>query len=82
MCEGRTALNFGEAKGAGFDRVLILPTENYTKFLSGNAVAFGKDKTDKSRNTLYVGITRGRYSVAFLHDGDDVIEGAQVWNNS
>jgi len=80
LCEGRVALNFGEAKGAGFNRVLILPIAKYTKFLSGDHTAFGKDDTDGSRNKLYVGITRGRYSVAFLHDGNSLIDGAQIWN--
>jgi DNA helicase II / ATP-dependent DNA helicase PcrA len=80
LCEGRVALNFGEAKGAGFNRVLILPTAKHAKFLSGDESAFGKDDTDGSRNKLYVGITRGRYSVAFVHEGESVIEGTQLWN--
>ncbi len=36
VCEGFSAQNFGEAKGLGFDRVLILPTENYSRFLQGD----------------------------------------------
>jgi DNA helicase-2/ATP-dependent DNA helicase PcrA len=80
LCEGRVTFNFGEAKGVGFDRVLILPTGKHAKFLSGDTTAFVDDDTDVSRNKLYVGITRGRYSVAFLHEGGSVIAGAQVWH--
>jgi len=32
LCEKRTAYNFGEAKGMGFDRVLICATEKHRKF--------------------------------------------------
>jgi DNA helicase-2/ATP-dependent DNA helicase PcrA len=80
LCEGRTAYNFGESKGLGFERVLILPTGKHARFLSGDQAAFGNDDTDGARNKLYVGITRARYSVAFPHDGGNVINGAQVWD--
>lgn len=80
LCEGRVALNFGEAKGAGFNRVLILPTAKHAKFLAGDDAAFNEDETDATRNKLYVGITRGRYSVAFLHRAGSLIEGVQLWN--
>lgn len=82
LCEGRAALNFGESKGAGFNRVLILPTASQAKFLSGSLTAFSEDDTDETRNKLYVGITRGRYSVAFLHEREHVIEGVQMWDPS
>jgi DNA helicase II / ATP-dependent DNA helicase PcrA len=79
-CTGRAALNFGEAKGLGFDRVLIIPTDKHAKFLGGDTTAFTHEKTDDARNKLYVGLTRARYSVGFVHKGGTVINGAQVWN--
>lgn len=80
LCEGRTVYNFGESKGLGFDRVLIIPPDRHAKFLCGDTAAFDDENTDDSRNKLYVGITRARYSVAFWHEGGSVINGAQVWN--
>lgn len=80
LCEGQTAYNFGESKGMSFERVLIIPPDRHAKFLRGDTAAFDDARTDDSRNKLYVGITRARYSLAFLHDGGTVIEGAQVWS--
>jgi len=80
LCEGRTVYNFGESKGLGFERVLIIPPDRHAKFLCGDTTAFDDANTDDSRNKLYVGITRARYSVAFSHEGGSVITGAQVWN--
>ncbi len=80
LCEGRTVYNFGESKGLGFERVLIIPPDRHAKFLSGSTNAFDDASTDDSRNKLYVGITRARYSVAFSHGGGSVISGAQIWN--
>jgi len=80
FCDGQTVYNFGESKGLGFERVLILPTDKHSKFLSGDSSAFLDEVTDDSRNRLYVGVTRARYSVAFKHEGGSVIHGAQVWN--
>lgn len=57
---------FGSCKGLGFDRVLVILPEKHLKFLGGNAKAFDMDKTEESRNKLYVAITRARYSLAFL----------------
>lgn len=57
---------FGSCKGLGFDRVLIIPPEKHRKFLGGDANIFKTDKTEESRNKLYVAITRARYSLAFL----------------
>lgn len=80
ICQGRLAYNFGEAKGVGFDRVLILPTKKQAKFLSGDSNAFGKDDTDETRNKLYVAITRARYSVSFLLDcASPLLSGIEVW---
>ncbi len=59
---------FGTCKGLGFDRVLVIMTNKHLKFINGNANIFEKDKTESSRNKLYVAITRARYSLAFLVD--------------
>jgi DNA helicase II / ATP-dependent DNA helicase PcrA len=82
LCDERTAYNFGESKGLGFDRVLIVPPARHSKFLCGSTSAFDDASTDDSRNKLYVGITRARYSVAFMHQGGSVVAGAKVWNPS
>ena len=80
LCENRVAFNFGEAKGMGFDRVLVLPTERYRRFLRGQGDAFDDDSNDDVRNKLYVAITRARYSVAFLVDSaDPVLPGIHLW---
>ena len=58
---GYHALNFGAAKGATFDRVLIFPTAKIKKYLES------KDHQhieDKSR--FYVAVTRAKHSVAFV----------------
>ena len=60
--------SFGSCKGLGFDRVLVIAPEKHLKFLSGDHTAFDNDKTEESRNKLYVAITRARYSLAFVVD--------------
>jgi len=80
LCDGRTAYTFGESKGMGFERVLIIPTKSQARFLCGDTTAFDKAKTDEAQNKLYVAITRAKYSVAFCHKGDTVVTGAQVWD--
>lgn len=79
LCEGRIAYTFGESKGMSFERVLIIPPDKHAKFLCGDTLVFNNAKTDESRNKLYVGITRARYSVAFWHEAGSVITGAKVW---
>lgn len=58
------SMNFGEAKGRGFDHVVILPTEPMRSWLS--------DPTTKlkpqSRAKFYVALTRGRHGVAVAMD--------------
>lgn len=63
---GYPATNFGIAKGRTFDRVLILPHGPIKKYLSSD------DLTDISGSLekFYVALTRARYSVALLHDGE------------
>lgn len=67
-CEslGQNALNFGNAKGLEFERVLIVPTNPIRQWLaSGNLGA-----VEKSLAKFYVAITRAKQSVAFVHDGE------------
>lgn len=72
---------FGSCKGLGFDRVLIIPSDKYLKFIAGDLKVFESDKTGESRNKLYVAITRARYSLAFLIE-DNWIKNLPypVWN--
>ncbi len=79
LCSRHQAFNFGESKGLGFDNVLIFPTVKYKNFLSGKKAVFEKDKTEKAKNNLYVAATRARYSVAFVYDGSEAIEGIKQW---
>ncbi len=79
LCKGRTAYNFGKAKGLGFERVLILPTENHKNFIAGDNTAFSSGASDDARNKFYVAVTRARYSVAFLYDGDVNVGGVSIW---
>lgn len=58
---GYPAVNFGAAKGATYDRVLIFPTKPILKYLKSR---LPDDAGSKDR--LYVAITRARFSVAFV----------------
>lgn len=64
-CDGYEAMNFGESKGLSFDRVLIYPNKPIRDFLEKNDTR----KIKNARAKLYVGVTRARYSVAFVLDG-------------
>jgi len=79
VCKGRSSFNFGEAKGLGFDRVLIISTEKHRNFISGDFAVFNDDKTEKARNTFYVAITRARYSIAFVYDGMETCSKVEQW---
>jgi len=63
---GLSCHTFGSSKGLGFSRVLINSPEKHLKYLGGDLRVFDKDKTEESRNKLYVAITRARYSLAFV----------------
>jgi DNA helicase-2/ATP-dependent DNA helicase PcrA len=78
-CKGYQTMNFGEAKGLGFERVLILTTNKQRKFLKGNHDVFDKDKTEKAKNTFYVAVTRAKYSVALASDDGSVYENVKPW---
>lgn len=80
LCLGFRTCNYGESKGLGFDRVLVLTTAKQREFIGGKTDVFDGDKTDKARNTFYVVATRARYSVAFVFDGDPRIDGVTVWS--
>ncbi|WP_298146607.1 UvrD-helicase domain-containing protein [Flavobacterium sp.] len=55
-------MNFGEAKGLSFERVLIYPTSPFIEWLKDNK----SELKETSRSKLYVAITRARHSVAFV----------------
>lgn len=63
---GYSALNFGNAKGLEFDRVLIIPHGPIKKYLKSGDVNDVKGSLSK----FYVAITRAKYSVAFLYYGE------------
>ena len=58
-------MNFGEAKGLTFDRVLIYPHGGGKQWLSTGKLMH----IEKSAAKMYVGATRARYSVAFVFEG-------------
>jgi DNA helicase-2/ATP-dependent DNA helicase PcrA len=71
-CAGLDALNFGDSKGLTFDRVLVFPHGLAKKWLATGSVAH----IEKSLAKMYVGITRARYSLAFVFDQPVGIVGA------
>jgi DNA helicase-2/ATP-dependent DNA helicase PcrA len=72
-CRGMSAMNFGESKGLTFDRVLIFPHQLAKKWLTTGSISHIEGSLPK----IYVGITRARYSLAFVHDGVVKITGAR-----
>lgn len=60
--ENYRVMNFGEAKGLSFDRVLIYPTSPFIEWL----IDTKSELKETSRSKLYVAITRARHSVAFV----------------
>lgn len=58
---GHPAINIGEAKGSTFERVLIFTTGTMRTYLRKRDLA-----AFKSREHLYVAVTRARHSVAFV----------------
>jgi DNA helicase II / ATP-dependent DNA helicase PcrA len=74
-CHGYPAMNFGESKGLSFQRVLIFPHKLGQKWLStGNLT-----HVEKSAEKMYVGVSRARYSVAFVHDGVAQVKGIATY---
>jgi DNA helicase-2/ATP-dependent DNA helicase PcrA len=72
-------LNFGESKGATFDRTLILPTRKIVNFMAGDTSVFDKDRTETARSKCYVAITRARYSVCVLLENGNSAHGIPEW---
>jgi DNA helicase-2/ATP-dependent DNA helicase PcrA len=73
-CSGlEPTLNFGESKGMTFDRILIFPHKGAEKWLSSGNIT----NVEGSASKMYVGITRARYSVAFVFDGVTKVPGIQ-----
>ncbi len=70
-CCGYEAMNFGESKGSTFDRVLIFPHQLGKKWLSSGDFSLVSGSASK----LYVGVTRARYSVAFVLDEEIKVAG-------
>lgn len=62
--------NFGESKGATYDRVVIYPTKAIIDF-----ILLGKPISDfGTKCKFYVALTRAKYSVAIVCKDDDVID--------
>jgi DNA helicase-2/ATP-dependent DNA helicase PcrA len=75
---GYSALNFGNAKGLEFDRVLIVPHGPIKKYLiTGNV-----DDVKGSIEKFYVALTRAKFSVAFLYDGKCNIGCINKWEKN
>jgi len=70
-CHGYPAMNFGESKGLTFERMLIFPHKLGRKWLSTGELTH----VEKSAEKMYVGVSRARYSVAFVHDGAATVKG-------
>jgi DNA helicase-2/ATP-dependent DNA helicase PcrA len=62
---GYPALNFGNAKGLEFDRVLIIPHGPIKNYLKSGDVNDVRGSLEK----FYVAVTRAKHSVAFIYDG-------------
>lgn len=71
-----SAMNFGESKGLGFDRVLIYPTKTIL-----NWILKGKALKPITCSKLYVALTRAKHSVAivYTYTEDTNIEGIELW---
>ena len=66
--ENYRVMNFGEAKGLSFDRVLIYPTKPFLEWLKDNT----SELAETSRSKIYVAITRARHSVAIVNNVESV----------
>ncbi len=68
VSEKASVMNFGDAKGLTFNRVLIYPTKPMISWIKNNS----SNLEPRSRARFYVAITRAKYSVAFVDDSIDV----------
>lgn len=74
-CGMLNALNFGEAKGMTFLRVLIFPHGGAKSWLASGKLSH----VEKSAARMYVAVTRARQSVAFVFDGKACAIPAARW---
>ena len=63
---GSRAINFGDAKGLDFNRVLIIPHGPIRKYLKTSDVNDVKGSLSK----FYVAVTRAKQSVGLVYDGE------------
>lgn len=72
--------NFGKSKGKTFDRVVIYPTTDIKSWL----IERNTSLADKTRASLYVAVTRAKFSVAFVIPDNEVdrISGVEVWSEN
>lgn len=77
-CGSVDAINFGEAKGMTFPRVLIFPHGGAKKWLASGSLT----AVEKSVARMYVAVTRARYSVAFVYDGKECGIAARRWDSA
>jgi len=70
------AMNFGESKGLGFDRVMIYPTQPILDFILKK-----KNLDGTSRAKFYVAVTRAKHSVGIVYDfkDSDIVENIEKW---
>jgi DNA helicase-2/ATP-dependent DNA helicase PcrA len=71
---GYQTINYGNAKGRTFDRVLILPHGPIKEYLRTGSLA----RVRGSLSKFYVAITRARFSVGFVYDGE-VPKTCRLW---
>ncbi len=71
-------MNFGESKGATFERVLIYPTKEMLQWIRN----YNHNLKDETKAKLYVGITRARQSAAIILDynNDDEFNDIQKYS--
>jgi len=67
--------NFGKVKGITTEHVLIYPTDPIREFLASGA-KLGNEAAAK----LYVGVTRAKFSVAFILDDTDSSTDLTAWS--
>lgn len=70
-------MNFGDAKGLTFNRVIIYPTTPMQEWIFSH----NKDLKPKSRARLYVAVTRAKYSVAIVITKSKNVDGISVWES-
>lgn len=70
-------MNFGDAKGLTFNRVIIYPTTPMQEWIFNH----NKDLKPKSRARLYVAVTRAKYSVAIVITKSKNVDGISVWES-